>query len=94
MRKEMNIKEVGVRIGIKEDSWSLEKKGFNLVVAKTNVVGHVRSLNTYKNKSGLRGGKAIKLEPKGGIPKRIFKENASTRTISYKYSQWFFMKFK
>lgn len=53
----MNIEKPIVRIWNLEDNGTLEKKGFNSIVAKTNVDEHGQSSNTYKNMSMSSGGK-------------------------------------
>ncbi|KAL2519358.1 Retrovirus-related Pol polyprotein from transposon TNT 1-94 [Abeliophyllum distichum] len=67
----MNIEELIVRLRIEEDNKSSER-GFNLVVAKANVVEHGQSSKINKNKYGTSGGKGPKFGPKGGISKKKF----------------------
>ena len=63
-RKEMNLEELIVRLRIEEDNICLEKKGFNPIAAKKNVVEHEKSSKNKKNKP--------KLGPKGKFPKNKF----------------------
>ncbi|KAL5553204.1 hypothetical protein UlMin_040605 [Ulmus minor] len=61
-RKEMSIKDLVVRLQIEEYNKYSEKRGYNLSVAKANVVEHGQSSKFKKNKSN----KGPKLGPKGG----------------------------
>ena len=60
----MNLEDLIVRLRIEEDNRRSEKKGFNLVAAKANVVEHGQSCKYKKNKP--------KLGPKGGVSKNKF----------------------
>ncbi|KAL5570239.1 hypothetical protein UlMin_026814 [Ulmus minor] len=65
-RKEMSIEDLVVRLRIEEDNICSEKRGYNLSVAKANVVEHGQSFKFKKNKSN----KGPKLGPKGGVSKK------------------------
>ena len=65
-RKEMSIEDLVVRLRIEEDNRCSEKRGYNLSVAKANVVEHGQSSKFKKNKSN----KGPKLGPKGGVSKK------------------------
>ncbi|KAL5573706.1 hypothetical protein UlMin_023303 [Ulmus minor] len=65
-RKEMSIEDLVVRLHIEEDNRCSEKRGYNLSVAKANVVEHGQSSKFKKNKSN----KGPKLGPKGGVSKK------------------------
>ncbi|KAL5547869.1 hypothetical protein UlMin_003100 [Ulmus minor] len=60
-RKEMSIEDLVVRLRIEEDNRCSEKRGYNLSVAKANMVEHGQSSKFKKNKSN----KGPKLGPKG-----------------------------
>ncbi|KAL5566690.1 hypothetical protein UlMin_029854 [Ulmus minor] len=63
---EMSIEDLVVRLRIEEDNRCSEKRGYNLFVAKANVVEHGQSSKFKKNKSN----KGHKLGPKGGVSKK------------------------
>ena len=65
-QKEMSIEDLVVRLRIEEDSRCFEKRGYNMYVAKANVVEHGQSSKFKKNKSN----KGPKLGPKGGVSKK------------------------
>ncbi|KAL5551068.1 hypothetical protein UlMin_001244 [Ulmus minor] len=65
-RKEMSIEDLVIRLRIDEDNRYSEKNGYNLSVAKENVVEHGLSSKFKKNKSN----KGPKLGPKGGVSKK------------------------
>ncbi|KAL5567734.1 hypothetical protein UlMin_024309 [Ulmus minor] len=65
-RKEMSIEDLVVRLRIEEDNRCSEKRGYNLSVAKANVVEHGQSSKFKKKKSN----KGPKLGPKGGVSKK------------------------
>ena len=66
----MSIEDLVVRPCIEEDNICSEKRGYNLSVAKANVVEHEQSSKFKKNKS-----------KREGFPRnRSFKGNASTVT--------------
>lgn len=46
----MNIDELMVRLQIEKDNRNLEKKTFNPVVTKDNIVEHCQTSKIYKNK--------------------------------------------
>ena len=62
----MSIEDLVVRFCIEEDNRCSEKRGYNLSVAKANVVEHGQSSKFKKNKSN----KGPKLGPKGGVSKK------------------------
>ena len=64
--KKMNLEELIVRLQIEEGNKSLKKKGFNLTVAKENVVKHGQSSKNKKTKV------KPKLRPKWGVFKNKF----------------------
>ncbi|KAL2527660.1 CCHC-type domain-containing protein [Abeliophyllum distichum] len=64
----MNIEELIVRLRIEKDNKGSEKKMFNYVVVKANVVEYDPSSKENKNKFG----KVPKLGPKGGVSKKKF----------------------
>ncbi|KAL5570103.1 hypothetical protein UlMin_026678 [Ulmus minor] len=66
VRKEMSIEDLVVRLRIEEDNRCSEKRGYNLSVAKANVVEHGQSSKFKKNKSN----KEPKLGPKRGVSKK------------------------
>ncbi|KAL5582887.1 hypothetical protein UlMin_015329 [Ulmus minor] len=65
-RKEMSIEDLVVRLRIEEDNRCFKKRGYNLSVAKANVVEHKQSSKFKKKKSN----KGPKLGPKGGVSKK------------------------
>ncbi|XP_073138296.1 uncharacterized protein [Henckelia pumila] len=68
-RKEMNVKELIVRLRIEEDNKSSERRLFSPVAAKANVVEHGQS---SKKKHFNPSNKRMKMGPKGGITKKNF----------------------
>ena len=65
-RKEMNLEELIVRLRIEEDNRGSEKRGFNPVAAKANVVEHGQSSKNKKTKA------KPKLGSKRGVSKNKF----------------------
>ncbi|KAL5559487.1 hypothetical protein UlMin_035698 [Ulmus minor] len=65
-QKEMSIEDLVVRLRIEENNRCSEKRGYNLSVAKANVVEYGQSSKFKKNKSN----KGPKLGPKGGVSKK------------------------